>query len=198
MIWFGRVIAGSLFLACSVLAFGAAMPEPAEAATILRRASQVEPETLDPQKSAGGPEQAIEMDLFEGLTTYDAGARPVAGVAERWETSADGLIWTFHLRPDAKWSDGTPVTADDFVAAFQRLIDPATASPSAEMFGVLAAATRIIAGKEKNLAALGVTAVDPRTLRLTLEHPMPLLPNLLATVVAAPINRAAFAKFGDQ
>ena len=198
MSWFGRVIAGSLFLACSVLAFGAAMPEPAEAATILRRASQVEPETLDPQKSAGGPEQAIEMDLFEGLTTYDAGARPVAGVAERWETSADGLIWTFHLRPDAKWSDGTPVTADDFVAAFQRLIDPATASPSAEMFGVLAAATRIIAGKEKNLAALGVTAVDPRTLRLTLEHPMPLLPNLLATVVAAPINRAAFAKFGDQ
>ncbi|HEV2675715.1 MAG TPA: peptide ABC transporter substrate-binding protein [Aliidongia sp.] len=176
----------------------AATHEVAGAATILKRASQVEPETLDPHKSSGGPEQNIEMDLFEGLTTYDAGARPVPGVADRWETSADGLVWTFHLRPDARWSDGTPVTADDFVAAFQRLVAPATASPSAQMFDVLENATRIIAGAEKNLAALGAAAIDPTMLRLTLEHPMPLLPNLLATAAAAPINRAALAKFADQ
>ncbi len=193
-----RNLATGVVLGLAVLSLGAASIGVASAATVLRRASQVDPETLDPQKSSGGPEQQIEMDLFEGLTSYDAGARPVPGVAERWETSADGLTWTFHLRPDAKWSDGTPVTADDFVTAFQRLVDPATASPSAEMFDALAGATRIIAGTEKNLAALGAKAIDPRTLQLTLDHPLPLLPNLLATAVAVPINRATVAKFGDQ
>ena len=189
---------GLLALALSVLAFGVVSIAPASAATILRRDSAVEPETLDPQKSAGGPEQMIETDLFEGLTTYDSAAHAVPGVASNWDISADGLIWTFHLRPDAKWSDGTPVTADDFVAGFQRLVDPATASPSAEMFEVLVGATRIIAGTEKRLANLGVTAVDAETLRLTLVHPMPLLPELLATAVAVPINRAAIEKYGDQ
>ena len=194
----GRAAAGGLLLAVSVLDLTGASADPAVAATVLRRASQVDPATLDPQKSAGSYEQNIEMDLFEGLTTYNAAARPVPGVAERWETSADGLVWTFHLRPDAKWSDGTPVTAEDFVASFRRLVDPATASPSAEMFDAFSNAMRIIAGAEKDLAALGVKALDPQTLRLTLEHPMPLLPDLLATAVAAPINRAALAKYGDQ
>lgn len=187
-----------LVLALSGAAFGTLSVVPATAATVLRRASAVEPESLDPQKSAGGPEQMIETDLFEGLTTYDAASRAIPGVASHWEVSADGLVWTFHLRPDAKWSDGTRVTADDFVFAFQRLVDPATASPSAEMFEVLTGATRIIAGTEKKLSELGVTAVDPVTLRLNLVHPMALLPELLATAVAIPINRPALAKFGDQ
>jgi oligopeptide transport system substrate-binding protein len=188
----------ALLLGLSALLLAAVPVEPATAATVLRRASAVEPETLDPQKSSGGPEQAIENDLFEGLTTYDSGTHAVPGVAERWETSADGLIWTFHLRTDAKWSDGTPVTADDFVAGFRRLLDPATASPSAEMFEVLAGATRIVSGAERDLSALGVTAIDAHTLRLTLAHPMPLLPDLLATAVAVPVNRAVLAKYGDQ
>jgi oligopeptide transport system substrate-binding protein len=191
-------LGGFLLCGLTALALVTAAAGSASAATILRRASAVEPETLDPQKSSGGPEQMIETDLFEGLTTYDAGTHAIPGVATRWETSADGLVWTFHLRPDAKWSDGTLVTADDFVAAFQRLVDPATASPSAEMFEVLAGATRIIGGAEKNLSALGVTAVDAQTLRLTLAHPMPLLPELLATAVAVPVNRTALAKYGEQ
>ena len=194
----GAVLGHILLGALPALMLATASAGSAPAATILRRASAVEPETLDPQKSAGGPEQMIETDLFEGLTTYDAGTRAIPGVAARWEVSPDGLVWTFHLRSDAKWSDGTVVTADDFVAAFQRLVDPATASPSAEMFEVLAGATRIIGGAEKNLAALGVAAVDDATLRLTLAHPMPLLPELLATAVAVPVNRAALAKYGDQ
>jgi oligopeptide transport system substrate-binding protein len=189
----------ALALTLAGLALVVAVPaRPAQATAILRRASTVEPETLDPQKSAGGPEQMIETDLFEGLTTYDAATHVLPGVASSWETSADGLTWTFHLRPDARWSDGTAVTADDFVAAFRRLVDPATASPSAEMFDVLAGATRIISGAEKNIATLGVAALDPQTLRLTLAHPMPLLPELLATAVAVPVNRTALAKFGDQ
>jgi oligopeptide transport system substrate-binding protein len=186
---------GLLALALALVMAGTA---PAGSATMLKRASMVEPETLDPQKSSGGPEQMIEMDLFEGLTAYDSATHAIPGVASKWDVSADGLTWTFHLRPDARWSDGTLVTADDFVAAFQRLVDPVTASPSAEMFEVLAGATRIIAGAEKKLSELGVTAVDAETLRLTLVHPMPLLPDLLATAVAVPVNRAALAKYGDQ
>lgn len=184
--------------ALSLLAFGAVSAAPVSATTVLRRDSSVEPETLDPQKSSGGFEQQIETDLFEGLTTYDAASRAIPGVASHWDVSPDGLVWTFHLRPDAKWSDGTAVTADDFVASFRRLVDPATASPSADMFEVLAGAMRITSGAEKNLSTLGVTAVDAATVRLTLVHPMALLPDLLATAVAVPINRTALAKFGDQ
>ena len=193
-----RDLLAGLIFGLSAAALTVAAADPATAAGVLRRVSQVDPETLDPQKSSGGFEQAIEMDLLEGLTSYDADARPVPGVAERWETSADGLTWTFHLRNDAKWSDGTPVTADDFVAAFQRLVDPATASPSAQMFDAIAGATRIIAGAEKNLEALGVKPIDPHTVQLKLDHPMPLLPDLLATGAGLPINRAALAKYGDQ
>ena len=187
-----------LILVLTLAVPGVGWGEAAAAASILRRASAVEPESLDPHKSAGSQEQTIETDLFEGLTTYDAGSRAIPGVASRWEVSPDGLIWTFHLRPDAKWSDGTPVTADDFVTSFRRLVDPATASPSAEMFEVVAGATGIIAGSEKDLSVLGATAVDPQTLRLTLVHPMALLPELLATAIAVPVNRAAIAKYGDQ
>jgi oligopeptide transport system substrate-binding protein len=186
-----------LVLALSLSALGAVAVAPATA-TVLRRASPVEPESLDPQKTSGGFEQMIDLDLFEGLTAYDAGTHAIPGVASDWDVSPDGLIWTFHLRPDAKWSDGTAVTADDFVASFRRLMDPATASPSAEMFEVLAGAARIVGGAEKNLSALGVVAIDERTLRLTLVHPMPLLPELLATAAAVPVNRAAIARYGDQ
>ncbi|MDB5364025.1 MAG: oppA [Rhodospirillales bacterium] len=186
-----------LILVPALAVLGVGWGEPA-AASILRRASAVEPETLDPHKSGGGFEQLIEADLFEGLTTYDAASRAIPGVASHWDASPDGLTWTFHLRPDAKWSDGTPVTADDFVAAFQRLVDPTVASPSAEMFEVLKGASEIIAGTEKQLSALGVTAVDPATVRMTLVHPMALLPELLATAVAVPVYRPALAKFGDQ
>lgn len=194
MTWFAKI----LVLALTGIAVGTATMVPAAAATILRRAGPAEPASLDPHKSAGIPEQIVELDLFEGLTAYDAGTHVIPGVASNWDTSADGLTWTFHLRADAKWSDGTAVTAEDFVASFQRLMDPATASPSAEMFDVLAGATRILKGVEKRLSALGVTAVDERTLQLKLDHPMALLPELLATAPAVPINRAAIVKFGDQ
>jgi oligopeptide transport system substrate-binding protein len=188
------------FLLCGLAALlvAASSAEPVVAATVLRRASPVEPETLDPQKTAGSFEQMIENDLFEGLTTYDAGAHAVPGVADRWETSADGLTWTFHLRTDAKWSDGTAVTADDFVAGFRRLMDPEIASPSAEMFEVLAGAKPLLSGAEKDVARLGVAAVDVHTLRLTLTHPMPLLPDLLATAVAVPVKSAVLAKYGEE
>ena len=100
----------------------------AQAEMVLHRGNGAEPETIDPQKSTGVTEANIEYELFEGLTTYDVKGDVVPGAAESWEISDDGKTYTFHLRKDGKWSNGDPVTANDFVYAFQRLVDPATAS----------------------------------------------------------------------
>src|ERR1700722_18275065 len=88
-----------------------AMAEPA----IVRVQLVFEPSSLDPHKFDGLEEYRIGTDLFEGLTTMSATDAVMPGVAESWDKSPDGLTWTFHLRPDALWSDGTPLTAEDFV-----------------------------------------------------------------------------------
>src|SRR6185369_16116155 len=104
-----------------------------------------------------------------GLTTLDAAARPIPGIAERWESSADGLTWTFHLRK-AGWSDKKPVTAQDFVFAWRRLLEPKTAARGAQLLWVIKNARAITAG-QKPAAALGVTATGPSILKVALEHP---------------------------
>jgi oligopeptide transport system substrate-binding protein len=95
-----------------------AEPEP------VRIPMRYEPATLDPHKLEGAEEYGIALDLFEGLMTYSAEDAVIPGVATSWETSSDGLTWTFHLR-DASWSDGSPLTAEDFVYSFRRVLDPA-------------------------------------------------------------------------
>src|SRR6202795_233046 len=100
---------------------------PANAETVLNRGNGAEPESLDPAFAGSAAENNILGDLMVGLTTLDAAAKPIPGMAERWETSPDGLTWTFHLR-QARWSDGTAVTAQNFVSAWRRLLDPKTAS----------------------------------------------------------------------
>ena len=96
-------------------------------AQVLNRGNTGEPESLDPQQAGTLFEENIIADLMVGLTTLDAAAKPIPGMAERWETTPDGKTWTFHLR-DARWSDGKPVTASDFVLAWRRLLSPQTAS----------------------------------------------------------------------
>src|SRR5690606_24021310 len=104
------------------LTFSASDGEQAE----FRFVNGTEPDTLDPQLATGSPEQRILSALFEGLTRRDAATlQPTPGVAERWEVSADELSYTFHLRPNARWSNGTPLTAHDFVYSWRRLLDPA-------------------------------------------------------------------------
>ena len=83
-----------------------------------------------PPLPATAMETNILGDLMVGLTTLDAAARPIPGIADHWETSRDGLTWTFHLR-DARWSDGSTVTAQDFISAWRRLLDPKTAARTA-------------------------------------------------------------------
>ncbi|MHA1548459.1 MAG: ABC transporter substrate-binding protein, partial [Alphaproteobacteria bacterium] len=87
-----------------------------------------DPTSLDPHKVSGDWENRIVGDIFEGLVTEDAGAQPIPGMATSWDISDDGLVYTFKLREGAVWSDGQPVTADDFVFALQRLMNPETAA----------------------------------------------------------------------
>jgi len=159
----------------------------AHALSVLNRGNGGEPRSLDPAFVGTVAESNILGDLLTGLTTLDAAARPIPGMAERWDISPDGKTWTFHLR-QASWSDGHPVRADDFVFAWQRMLDPKTGAPYAYNLWVLKNARAISKGAMPP-AALGVHAADDRTLVVTLEHPAPYLPELLTHDTAYPVPR---------
>ena len=146
-----------------------------------------EPFTLDPNLSDAQWEDTIIGDLMMGLTAEDSMARPVPGMAERWETSTDGLIWTFHLR-DAQWSDGTQVIAEDFLFAWRSVLDPKTAASYAYFPYIIKNAQPINAGKLPG-SALGAYARDPRTLEVHLEHPAPYLLEMLTHGSMMPVPR---------
>lgn len=154
-----------------------------------------EPQTLDPAKSNLVDEAQIISDLMMGLTTDDADAKPIPGAATHWEVSPDGLTWTFHLR-DAKWSDGVPVTADDFVYGLRRTLDPKTASIYGYLLYVIKGGQAVNEGKAP-LTSLGVRALDPRTLEMTLEHPAPYLPELLKHQSFYPAPKHVAERYGD-
>ena len=172
-----------------------ALTLPAAAAT-LNRGNGGEPDSLDPAFAGTQWEDNIVGDLMVGLTTLDAAARPIPGMAERWEVSKDGLTWSFTLRK-AQWSDGAPVTANDFAFAFRRLVDPATRSRYAANLWVLKSAAAISAGRLPP-SALGVAAPRPDRLVLTLEHPAPYLPELLSHITASPVPVHLLARAGAK
>lgn len=149
-----------------------------------------EPASLDPAKAVGLPEIQVIRDLFEGLVNQNEKGEIVPGVATQWKSN-DNRIWTFTLRDNAKWADGTPVTAQDFVYSWQRLVDPKTLSPFA-WFAALAGinnAQAIIDGKATP-DQLGVTAVDARTLKIQLDKPLPWFVNLTANFAFFPVQKA--------
>lgn len=162
--------------------------------TCLMWGNTLDPNTLDPQLMYSLSEFAIVGDLIMGLTADAPDASVVPGMAERWETSPDGLVWTFHLR-DAVWSDGRPVTADDFVYAYRRILKPETAASYAYLVYIFKNAQPISEGKMAP-ETLGVRAVNPRTLELTLEHPAPHLPELLKHSAFYPVPRHVVERYG--
>lgn len=121
-----------------------------------------EPQTLDPQKANLFDESTIIGDLMMGLTTDAPDGSPIPGAAESWSVSPDGLTWTFKIR-DHRWSDGQPVTADDFVFGIGRTLDPATGGIYAYLLYVIKNGQAVNEGKAP-LSALGLRALDPRTL----------------------------------
>ena len=159
-----------------------------------------EPESLDPaQIRSGFPGEVVLVDLFEGLVSEDGQGKTVPAQAQRWETSEDGLVWRFFLRPQLKWSNGEPLTAQDFVYAWRRLLDPVQGSPSA---GLLLAtginnAQSIYAGALE-LTSLGVEAESSQILKVTLERPVPYFLQLVSQRPFVPVNEQAITRFGKE
>jgi len=164
---------------------------------VFRRGVGANPDSLDPHKAQGTWENDVIGDMFVGLFTEDAAAKPVPGVAETWKVSDDQLTWTFQLK-HSNWSDGTPLTAKDFEYSLQRMLNPKTAGAVyATVLSPLRNAEAVIAGKLPP-EQLGVKAIDDYTLEVKLEHPAPYLPGLLKHYTAFPVPKQAIDKFGDK
>lgn len=166
---------------------------------VLHRGLAADLSSLDPHLITTLPEINVASALFEGLVgEHPETGAPVPAVAESWETSADGLTWTFHLRPDAKWSNGDPVTAQDFVYSIRRALTPATAAPKGPLFFALRQAREFFRGDLTDFSQVGVAAPDARTLVLTLDRPTEALLPLLASGPWLPVHRATVEREGRQ
>jgi oligopeptide transport system substrate-binding protein len=156
-----------------------------------------EPQDLDPHLMQANPHFNVLMALYEGLTGYDPkDLHPVPGVADRWEVSADGLVYTFHLRAEAQWSNGDPVTAHDFEFSVRRILSPKLGSPYAHYFDIVRGAEDFHAGRLKDFTQVGVRALDDRTLRIELRQPAPYLFFLLGGFAWMPVHRATVESRG--
>jgi oligopeptide transport system substrate-binding protein len=180
-----------------LLALLGCSPSPHVGNMALNRAIGPEPETLDPQLARTTQSHTVLRDLFEGLLRYSAAGDLVGGAAERWDVSDDGLRYTFWLRPEGRWSNGTAVVAEDFVYSFRRLVDPKTAAFYTETLINVENAAAIIAGKQAP-ETLGVVATDRLQLTITLQESTPYFLSLLALAATCPVNEASVKAHGDQ
>ncbi|MBF4249666.1 oligopeptide ABC transporter substrate-binding protein OppA [Vibrio anguillarum] len=192
--------AGMAVAATSTFSIAADVPAGTKLAKVqeIVRGNGTEVATLDPHKSQGVPESHVIRDLLEGLVNQDADGKTIPGVAESWET-ADNKTFIFHLRKNAKWSNGDPVTAGDFVFSFQRAVDPVTASPYSWYmeYTKMKNAKEIIAGT-KDKSELGVKAKDDHTLVVELEDAVPYFVMMMGHTTVKPVHKATVEKFGDQ
>ncbi len=191
------------FFLSTILLLLAACTKP-ETAVDLGNRTQVlhqnigaEPQDLDPQLMQTNPHFNVLMALYEGLCGYDPqDLHSVPGVAESWSVSPDGLLYTFHLRPGAKWSNGDPVTAADFVFSAERIMTPSLGSPYGFYYDIVRGAQEFSSGKLKDFAQVGIRALDPHTLRVELRQPAPYLPFLTGSFSWYPVHRATVEKAG--
>jgi oligopeptide transport system substrate-binding protein len=162
---------------------------------VIHNGSEVQ--TLDPTLARGVLEHRVLIGLFEGLTTPDPRTlEPRPGVAERWEISPDGRKYTFHLR-EAAWTDGRPVTAEDFVYAWRRALDPTTLTDYAHVLFVVKGAQAYHEKKTSDPATIGVRAGGPRTLEVELEHPCPYFLDLAGFMTFYPVRRDVIERHGQ-
>ncbi|SEB63482.1 oligopeptide transport system substrate-binding protein [Nitratireductor aquibiodomus] len=161
------------------------------------RGNDGDPETLDQHKTSLVAEAHLMRDLYEGLVVYDAGAKIIPGVAEEWSVSDDGTVYTFNLREDAKWSNGDPVVAEDFVFSLRRIMTPDTGAKYANILYPIKNAEAINKG-EMEPDQMGVKAVDDRTLEITLEQPTPFFLELLTHQTGLPVNPKAVEAHGTD
>ena len=167
------------------------------AVQVLRWANGSEPQSLDPHKAEGVPESNIQRDLFEGLIEEAANGDLVAGSASSWEISDEGTRYVFDLRRDARWSNGDPITADDWVYGFQRSLDPATGSRYTFILEPIVNAIPVSRGTLP-VDELGVRALDDYTLEIRLESSTPYFLGLLTHSASYPMHRASVEAHGDR
>ena len=181
-----RYCARSIFVALMLACLAGASPAVAE--TVLRIANLAEPESLDPHKTFVTAEFNIQhSNLFEGLVVLDPKGNVTPGVAESWTVSEDGLTYRFKLRANARWSNGDPVTAGDFVFSLRRVEDPGTLSRLAQVLYPIKNAEQVNTGK-LDATALGVAAPDERTVEITLNAPTPYFLQVLVMEQALPVH----------
>ncbi len=179
-----RTLARAAAAAAAIIAFA---PAIASAPTVYERGNTLEPETLDPQLAVTAAEFNILRDLYEGLVTYDALGGLIPGGAERWDISADGLVYTFHIRPGMRWSDGSTLVADDFANGLRRIFAPFVAAPYAQLYTAIGGADDAMAMGANDTVA--IRAIDDLTLQISLVRPTPQFLQLLALPAAMPVHR---------
>jgi ABC-type oligopeptide transport system substrate-binding subunit len=185
----------SHFAAAIILAL--TLPSLAFAVEIKMRIG-LNPDTLDPNLVYTADVNFITKMLFVNLSDFDEqNAVPTPDLAKSWEVSKDGLVWTYHLRNDVKWTNGRAVTARDVVYSMKRILDPATASPLAYMMYSIKNAKAVNTGENKDLDSVGIKAVDDWTVQFTLDKPEGFFPTAIRSV-GYPVPREAIEKFGNK
>lgn len=163
---------------------------------ILHFANEAEPKGLDPHLITGLLEQRVLVSVLEGLVGLDHDLNVIPGVAHSWDVSDDRETYTFHLRPEAKWSDGSPLTAHDFVWSWRRILNPKLGAPYAYLLYVIENAEPYHKGDITDPEAIGVTAIDDHTLEVTLESPTPYFLSLQIHFTYLPVPRQAITAHG--
>lgn len=164
--------------------------------TVLRRGSSGEPDTLDPHKSTLAVESVIINEFLHGLTKMNQLGQVVPACAAHWDISEDGLTYTFTLRDDLVWSDGAPLTADDFVAGFRRLFNPSTAAINAASLFVIENA-RAATGGDVAIENIGVRSLGKQQLEIRLAHPEPTFLIKLTSRYTKPVPRHVIEAKGE-
>ena len=164
---------------------------------VLRKGNGAEPQTLDPHKAEGVPSSNILRDLYEGLITEAPDGSLTPGAAKKWDISPTGTVYTFQLRKEAKWSNGEPITARDFVYSFRRSVDPATGSKYSQILSSILNAEDIIKGV-KPVETLGIKTLDKYHLEITLKAPTPYFLGLLTHSTTYPVYQPAVEKYGGK
>ncbi len=186
-------------LLAGCLAIAGCGGEPGADGMIIRIGNGTEPEGLDPHIVTGVPEHHILLALFEGLVRADTtDLSPTPGVAETWEESDDKRVYTFHLRADAKWSNGDPLTSKDFLYAWERILTPALASEYAYLLFPMKNAQAFNEGSIGDFAQVGAEALDDQTLRVTLENPTPYFLSLQTHYSWYPVHQGTIEAFGAK
>src|SRR5262245_5668447 len=156
-------------------------------------------EVLDPALLSAQADQRIAFAVFEGLVVPDPKSlEPSPGVATRWEVSGDGRTWTFHLRPDARWSNGERVTARDFESSWRRVLHPDTPARLVDFFYVVHGARAYKKRELTDVSQVGIHARDESTLEVVLDSPTPYFLQLVMSSIYLPVHAATVAKHGDR